>query len=59
MKTKELQAVEFKRILQAKAEKKLAKLSEKEQLELLRRKFGHLTKAKRKPAVAIKRAQGR
>lgn len=42
-----VKAVELKQRLQAQAEKKMARLSEKEQLELLRRKFGHLTQAAR------------
>ncbi len=45
MKSKKYDAVELKRTLQKKAEQKFAGLSEKEQLEFLRRKFGHLTKA--------------
>lgn len=48
MKNKELDAVALKRDLQSKAEQKLARLSEREQLELLRRKFGHLIKPPRK-----------
>jgi hypothetical protein len=40
MKDKKLDAVKMKRRLQKKVEKKLAGLSEREQLELLRKKFG-------------------
>ena len=42
MKHKKFDAVEMKSRLQRGAELKLAPLSEKEQLELLHRKFGHL-----------------
>jgi hypothetical protein len=38
--------VELKRKLQEQATKKLQGLSEKQQLELLRQKFGHLTGAR-------------
>ena len=44
MKGKKFDAVKMKRQLQRKAEQKLSHLSEKEQLELLHRKFGHLAK---------------
>jgi|GEM_PF-2749766 len=44
MRTKKFDAVEMKRKLQIEAEKKLSPLSEKEQLELLAKKFGHLRK---------------
>lgn len=47
MKNKILDAVELKRILQKNAERKFALLSEPEQLELLRRKFGHLIRPAR------------
>jgi len=43
---KKFDAVEMKRQLQREAELKLDSLSEKEQLELLHRKFGHLVKQK-------------
>jgi len=46
MKSKKVDAVEMKRQLQKQAEQKLSHLSEKEQLKLLSRKFGHLTKPK-------------
>jgi len=46
MKHKKFDAVEMKRQLQSEAELKLAPLSEKEQLELLHRMFGHLIKQK-------------
>lgn len=46
MKSKKLDTVEMKRQLQKEAELKLSSLSEKEQLELLNRKFGHLVKQK-------------
>jgi len=48
MKDKKFDAVEMKRRLQKEAEKKLSHLSEKEQLDLLRNKFGHLMKRKEK-----------
>lgn len=43
MKSKALKAVEFKQRLQTQAQTKLARLSDQEQLRLLRLKFGHLT----------------
>ena len=46
MQGKKFNAVEMKRQLQKEAELKLSHLSEKEQLELLHRKFGHLVKQK-------------
>jgi len=46
MQGKKFDAVEMKRQLQKEAELKLSHLSEKEQLELLHRKFGHLVKQK-------------
>ncbi|MBI5302479.1 MAG: hypothetical protein HY868_10100 [Chloroflexi bacterium] len=50
MKTENVDAVALKRALQKKAEQKLARLSEQEQLELLRRKYGHLRRTpKRSP----------
>ena len=52
MKGKEFDAVEMKRQLQRKAELKLSPLSEKEQLELLHGKFGHLVKQKAKAHFA-------
>jgi len=48
MKAKKFDAVEMKRRLQREAELKLSSLSEKDQLELLHRKFGHLVKQKAK-----------
>jgi len=44
MKGKKFDAVEMKRRLQEEAELKLSHLTEKEQLELSHRKFGHLVK---------------
>ena len=44
MKNKKIDAVVMKRKLQKAADKKLSTLSEKEQLELLFQKFGHLRK---------------
>lgn len=41
MKTKSIDAVALKRELQKKAEQKLMRLSEKEQLALLHHKYGH------------------
>jgi len=46
MQGKKFDAVEMKHQLQKEAELKLSHLSEKEQLELLHRKFGHLVKQK-------------
>jgi len=40
--------VKMKRRLQKEAEQRLSHLSEKEQLELLHKKFGHLMKRKEK-----------
>ena len=47
MKAKKINAVEMKRRLQKEAEERLSHFSEKEQLNLLRKKFGHLMKRKR------------
>ena len=47
MKYKKFDAVAMKRQLQKEAEMKLAPISEKEQLELLHKKFGHLVKQKK------------
>jgi hypothetical protein len=44
MKKKSLDAVELKRRLQKLSEAKLAGLTEEQQLELLRSKYGHLRK---------------
>lgn len=52
MKAKSFDAVEMKRLLQKEAERKLSELSEKEQLELLAKKFGHLRKPKKVAHVA-------
>ena len=52
MKAKKISAVEMKRQLQEKAEEKLSYLSEKEQLDLLRRKFGHLMKREEEACIA-------
>ncbi len=46
MKAKKFDAVEMKRRLQKEAEETLSHLSEKEQLNFLRKKFGHLMKRK-------------
>ena len=46
MSHKKFDAVEMKRNLQKEAEKKISSLSEKEQLEFLKKKFGHLKKRK-------------
>ena len=48
MKAKKFDAVEMKRRLQKEAEETLSHLSEKEQLNLLGKKFGHLMKRKEK-----------
>ena len=48
MKAKKYDAVEMKRRLQKVAEDRVCRLSEKEQLDLLRKKFGHLMKQKEK-----------
>ncbi|MDP2209433.1 MAG: hypothetical protein Q8K98_11800 [Bacteroidota bacterium] len=52
MKVKKIDAVKMKRELQNKTEQKLSKLSNKEQLELLAQKFGHLKKTKKVEHVA-------
>ncbi len=52
MKAKKFDAVEIKRRLQKEAEQKLSSLSEKEQLELLAKKFGNLRKMKKVANVA-------
>ncbi|MFA4910678.1 MAG: hypothetical protein WC649_06535 [Desulfobacteria bacterium] len=52
MEAKKIDAVEMKYKLQEKAEQKLSNLSEKEQLELLAKKFGHLKKLKKAVHVA-------
>lgn len=44
MKAKKFDAVEMKHRLQKEAEQKLSALSEKEQIVLLAKKFGHLRK---------------
>ena len=50
MKIETINAVALKRELQKKAEQKLMRLSEEEQIALLRRKYGHINKPKkRKP----------
>lgn len=50
MKAETINAVALKRELQKKAEQKLMRLSEKEQIKLLRRKYGHTRRpTKRKP----------
>jgi hypothetical protein len=52
MSLKGFDAVEMKRQLQKEAEKKLSALSKAEQLELLKKKFGHLRKTRMKTHVA-------
>ncbi|MBU2446341.1 MAG: hypothetical protein KJ666_12340 [Bacteroidetes bacterium] len=52
MKTKKIDAVEFKVKLQKKAEKKIANLSVKEQVIFFQKKYGHLLKKKGKRSVA-------
>lgn len=50
MKTENINTVALKRELQKKAEQKLMRLSEKEQIELLQRKYGHIHRvSKRTP----------
>lgn len=50
MKVETINAVALKRELQKKAEQKLMKLSEKEQIEFLRQKYGRVSRIKkRKP----------
>ncbi|HEX7594253.1 MAG TPA: hypothetical protein VF429_08795 [Anaerolineae bacterium] len=51
MKNEKIDAVALKRALQKKTERKLARLSEQEQLELLQRKFGHLSVSSRSARV--------
>jgi len=46
MSPKKFDAVEMKRSLQKEAEKKMSSLYGKEQLELLKKKFGYLKKRK-------------
>lgn len=48
MKGKKFDAVKMKRRLQKEAEQKLSALSEKEQLALLRKKFGYLVERREK-----------
>ncbi len=52
MKNKKSDAVELKRRLQKEAEEKLSILTEKEQIALLAKKFGHLKKPKKVAHVA-------
>ncbi len=52
VKAKKFDAVEMKRRLQKEAEQKLSSLSEKEQMELLAKKFGHLRKPKKVARIA-------
>jgi hypothetical protein len=52
MKAKKFDAVEVKRKLQKEAEQKLTALSEKEQLELLAKRFGHLRKPRKVAHIA-------
>ena len=47
MKTENINAVALKRELQKKAEQKLVRLSEKEQIKLLRRKYGYVSHSKK------------
>ena len=57
MKTETINAVALKRELQKKAEQKLMRLSEKEQIKLLRRKYGHVSRPKnRKPRLHLQPA---
>ncbi len=55
MRPKTFDAVEMKRHLQEEAEKRLQSLSEKQQLELLHKKFGHLVKRKKDRHGALQR----
>ena len=52
MKSKKFDAVEMKRQIQKEVEQKLSGLSEKEQLDLLHKKFGHLTKRKERAHIS-------
>jgi len=52
MKAKKFDAVKMKHRLQKEAEQKLSTLSEKEQLELFAKKFGHLRKPKKVAHIA-------
>ena len=52
MRAKKFDAVEMKRSLQKEAEQKLSALSEKEQLEFLGKKYGHLRRPKKVAHVA-------
>lgn len=55
MKKPRIDAVALKRTLQQKAEAKMARLSKQEQLDFLRKRFGHLTAGK---ATSTNRAYG-
>jgi len=52
MRAKKFDAVEMKHSLQKEAEQKLSALSEKEQLEFLAKKYGHLRRPKKVAHVA-------
>lgn len=52
MKVKKIDAVKMKRALQKKSERKLSELSNKEKLEFLSQKFGHLKRTKKVAHVA-------
>ena len=54
MGSKKFDAVEMKRKLQREAEKKLSNFSDKEQLDLLRRKYSHLIKEKDRYRIVAK-----
>ena len=49
---KKVDTVDMKRRLQNEAEQRLSHLSEKEQLKLLHKRFGHLMKRKEKVHIA-------
>ncbi len=53
MKTETINAVALKRELQRKAEQKLKNLSEKQQIELLRRKYGRIRQMKKRKSKRL------
>jgi|GEM_PF-2425954 hypothetical protein len=53
MKTETIKAVSLKRELQRKAEQKLSKLTEKQQIALLKRKFGQKRRAHKRKSRRV------
>lgn len=58
MKPKKFDAVEMKRKLQKEAEQKLCTLTEKEQLKLLAKMYGHLRKTKKATTTWLTKQSG-